>query len=361
MVRPRARPNPGAGAVGRPGARTAAHGLAPSHPLRVAGRRVAARTRGRGGRGTRPRPLGTTGPRVQARRQGATAGCARMPLTHSAHGLPHFALGPPIRGDHGPAARAAISSNAFRRVGAPTVGKPSDTVPRPSHLPPPKATTVPPESVASGRRRTIPDDGNPEGQPVRHGRVPPWGRRGQVRAGPARAAEPPGPPGALVTGGRPPPWARSNLAADGYRLITCQPSCPRRPPAAGSGPSRTSPPAGSSGSCGATSAGRTSGSATGARCSARSGSRSPWRSPPSPLGVLYAGLFQNDLSVQLPNILVGFIIWGFISRVHLRGLGGVHRQRRPDHPPAGPAVGARLPADVAADAVLRCTTWSSTW
>jgi ABC-2 type transport system permease protein len=31
------------------------------------------------------------------------------------------------------------------------------------------------------------------------------------------------------------------------------------------------------------------------------------------LGILYAGLFQNDLSVQLPNILVGFIIWGFIS------------------------------------------------
>src|ERR671926_237001 len=31
------------------------------------------------------------------------------------------------------------------------------------------------------------------------------------------------------------------------------------------------------------------------------------------LGFLYAGLFDNDLSVQLPNILVGFIIWGFIS------------------------------------------------
>jgi ABC-2 type transport system permease protein len=31
------------------------------------------------------------------------------------------------------------------------------------------------------------------------------------------------------------------------------------------------------------------------------------------LGILYAGLFENDLSVQLPNILVGFIIWGFIS------------------------------------------------
>jgi ABC-2 type transport system permease protein len=31
------------------------------------------------------------------------------------------------------------------------------------------------------------------------------------------------------------------------------------------------------------------------------------------LGVLYAGLFGNDLSKQLPNVLVGFIIWGFIS------------------------------------------------
>ena len=31
------------------------------------------------------------------------------------------------------------------------------------------------------------------------------------------------------------------------------------------------------------------------------------------LGILYAGLFGNDLSVQLPYILVGFIIWGFIS------------------------------------------------
>ena len=30
------------------------------------------------------------------------------------------------------------------------------------------------------------------------------------------------------------------------------------------------------------------------------------------LGILYAGLFQNDLSKQLPNILVGFIIWGFM-------------------------------------------------
>jgi ABC-2 type transport system permease protein len=31
------------------------------------------------------------------------------------------------------------------------------------------------------------------------------------------------------------------------------------------------------------------------------------------LGVLYAGLFQTKLSVQLPYVLVGFIIWGFIS------------------------------------------------
>jgi ABC-2 type transport system permease protein len=31
------------------------------------------------------------------------------------------------------------------------------------------------------------------------------------------------------------------------------------------------------------------------------------------LGILYAGLFDNDLSQQLPNILVGFIVWGFIS------------------------------------------------
>jgi len=31
------------------------------------------------------------------------------------------------------------------------------------------------------------------------------------------------------------------------------------------------------------------------------------------LGILYAGLFGNELSVQLPYVLVGFIIWGFIS------------------------------------------------
>ena len=31
------------------------------------------------------------------------------------------------------------------------------------------------------------------------------------------------------------------------------------------------------------------------------------------LGILYAGLFGNDLAVQLPYVLVGFIIWTFIS------------------------------------------------
>jgi ABC-2 type transport system permease protein len=31
------------------------------------------------------------------------------------------------------------------------------------------------------------------------------------------------------------------------------------------------------------------------------------------LGTLYAGLFDNDLAVQLPHVLVGFIVWGFIS------------------------------------------------
>ncbi len=31
------------------------------------------------------------------------------------------------------------------------------------------------------------------------------------------------------------------------------------------------------------------------------------------LGVLYAGLFGNELSVQLPYILVGFIVWAFIG------------------------------------------------
>lgn len=37
------------------------------------------------------------------------------------------------------------------------------------------------------------------------------------------------------------------------------------------------------------------------------------------LGVLYAGLFNNDVSKQLPNILVGLIIWGFISGCILEG------------------------------------------
>jgi ABC-2 type transport system permease protein len=37
------------------------------------------------------------------------------------------------------------------------------------------------------------------------------------------------------------------------------------------------------------------------------------------LGILYAGLFGNDLSVQLPYILVGFIVWAFISGCILEG------------------------------------------
>jgi ABC-2 type transport system permease protein len=37
------------------------------------------------------------------------------------------------------------------------------------------------------------------------------------------------------------------------------------------------------------------------------------------LGILYAGLFGNDLSVQLPYILVGFIVWGFISGCVVEG------------------------------------------
>src|SRR3954453_18443127 len=41
--------------------------------------------------------------------------------------------------------------------------------------------------------------------------------------------------------------------------------------------------------------------------------------PPVALGILYAGLFENDLAVQLPNILVGFIIWGFISGCIIEG------------------------------------------
>ena len=31
------------------------------------------------------------------------------------------------------------------------------------------------------------------------------------------------------------------------------------------------------------------------------------------LGILYAGLFGNDLATQLPYVLVGFIVWNFIS------------------------------------------------
>ncbi|WP_448627010.1 galactan export ABC transporter permease subunit Wzm/RfbD [Geodermatophilus sp. URMC 64] len=37
------------------------------------------------------------------------------------------------------------------------------------------------------------------------------------------------------------------------------------------------------------------------------------------LGILYAGLFDNPLEVMLPHIVVGFIIWGFISGSILDG------------------------------------------
>jgi ABC-2 type transport system permease protein len=37
------------------------------------------------------------------------------------------------------------------------------------------------------------------------------------------------------------------------------------------------------------------------------------------LGILYAGLFGNSLSQQLPYILVGFIVWAFISGCILEG------------------------------------------
>jgi ABC-2 type transport system permease protein len=37
------------------------------------------------------------------------------------------------------------------------------------------------------------------------------------------------------------------------------------------------------------------------------------------LGVLYAGLFGNSLSEQLPYVLVGFIVWAFISGCILEG------------------------------------------
>src|SRR5688572_32944088 len=40
------------------------------------------------------------------------------------------------------------------------------------------------------------------------------------------------------------------------------------------------------------------------------------------LGILYAGLFGNDLSGQLPYMLVGFIVWGFISGWVLEGAAG---------------------------------------
>jgi ABC-2 type transport system permease protein len=37
------------------------------------------------------------------------------------------------------------------------------------------------------------------------------------------------------------------------------------------------------------------------------------------LGLLYAGLFGNPIDVQLPHILVGFIVWAFISGCILEG------------------------------------------
>jgi ABC-2 type transport system permease protein len=37
------------------------------------------------------------------------------------------------------------------------------------------------------------------------------------------------------------------------------------------------------------------------------------------LGILYAGLFGNPLEEQLPYILVGFIVWGFISGCIIEG------------------------------------------
>jgi len=37
------------------------------------------------------------------------------------------------------------------------------------------------------------------------------------------------------------------------------------------------------------------------------------------LGILYAGLFGNPIETQLPYLLVGFIIWGFISGCIIEG------------------------------------------
>src|SRR3712207_6079627 len=37
------------------------------------------------------------------------------------------------------------------------------------------------------------------------------------------------------------------------------------------------------------------------------------------LGILYAGLFGNPLEEQLPYILVGFIVWAFVSGCILEG------------------------------------------
>ena len=80
------------------------------------------------------------------------------------------------------------------------------------------------------------------------------------------------------------------------------------------------------------------------------------------LGVLYAGLFGNErVDVQLPYVLVGFIVWGFIrgcitegSEVFIANEGLIK------HLPAPMTVHV-LPAGLAPAALLRCTTSSSTW
>ena len=53
------------------------------------------------------------------------------------------------------------------------------------------------------------------------------------------------------------------------------------------------------------------------------------------LGILYAGLFGNSLEEQLPYILVGFIVWGFIagcinegSEVFIANVGLITHSRR---------------------------------
>ena len=69
------------------------------------------------------------------------------------------------------------------------------------------------------------------------------------------------------------------------------------------------------------------------------------------LGILYAGLFGNSLEEQLPYILVGFIVWGFIagcinegSEVFIANVGLITHLPAPIsvHVPAGLAPGAVL-------------------